>query len=143
MDTESTTLAVSVSRDLAFPPERVFDAWLDPAMVRHWFAPGLGEMVRVDIEARVGGAFHLDQQRGDKVARHWGTYVEIERPQRLVFTWCVDGVDSEDLVTIDIEPAPGGCRVTVTHRMDARFADYGELTRQGWAMMLDGLAAAL
>lgn len=32
---------------------------------------------------------------------------------------------------------------TFTHRMDARFADYGEPTRQGWAAMLDGLAAAL
>lgn len=143
MDTESTTIAVNVSKDLAVPPERVFDAWLDPSLVKHWFAPGLGEMVRVDIDPRVGGAFHLDQQRGDEVARHWGTYVEIDRPRRLVFTWCVDGVDSEDLVTIDIDPTPGGCRVTVTHRMDARFADYRDLTRQGWAAMLDGLAAAL
>lgn len=141
--TPENHFAVSVSRDFTASSERGFDAWLDPAMVRHWFAPGLGEMVRVDIEPHVGGAFYLDQQRGGEIARHWGRYVEIERPRRLVFTWCVDGVDAEDRVTIEIAPTEDGCRVTITHRMDARFADYGDLTRQGWGMMLDSLAGAL
>lgn len=136
-------MAVSVSKDFTASPERVFDAWLDPAMVEYWFAPGLGEMVRVEIDARVGGTFRLDQQRGSEIARHWGTYVEIVRPRRIVFSWCVDGVDGEDLVTIEIAPADGGCRVTITHRMDESFADYADLTRKGWNMMLDGMADAL
>ncbi|MDI5935721.1 SRPBCC domain-containing protein [Halomonas kalidii] len=141
--TDDNHISVSISRDFAASPERLFDAWLDPAMVRHWFAPGLGEMVRVEIDPRVGGTFRLDQQRGDELAQHWGTYVELERPRRLVFSWCVDGVDGEDLVTIDIAPVETGSRLTITHRMEADFAEYADLTRQGWGMMLEGMARGL
>jgi uncharacterized protein YndB with AHSA1/START domain len=133
-------IAVNIVKDFDVPPERVFDAWLDPAMVAHWFAPGLGEMVRGEIDARQGGTFHLDQRRGDGIARHWGTYLEMDRPRRLVFTWWVDGAEGEDIVTIDMAPAGSGCRVTVTHEMDARFADYAGRTGKGWAAMLDGLS---
>lgn len=136
-------LTVSVSRELDVTPERAFDAWLDPGMVEHWFAPGLGPMTRVEIDARVGGAFHLDQRRGEEVARHWGRYLEIDRPRRLAFTWSVDGADGEDVVTIDIEPLERGCRVTVSHRLEARYAEYAEPTRRGWATMLKGLADGL
>ena len=137
------TIAVNVSKAFTALPERIFDAWLDPAMVPHWFAPGLGEMTRVDIDRRLGGVFHFDQRRGDNIARHWGVYLELDRPSRLVFTWCVDGVEDEDIVSIDIVPTETGSEVTVRHQIKAAYADYTELTRQGWATMLDGLARSL
>lgn len=139
-DTEP--FAVQVHKDFGFSPEQVFDAWLDPAMVEHWFAPELETMTRIDIDAREGGMFHLDQQRGDEIARHWGTYREIDRPRRLVFTWCVTG-DEESLVTIDFEPTDTGCRVTLTHEMDPAWADYSEQVQWGWNTMLKGIHVGL
>ena len=141
--TTDNTIAISVTKTFTASPERVFDAWLDPAMVDDWFAPGLGRMTRVDIDPRPGGAFYLDQQRDRGIAKHWGQYLEITRPHRLVFTWCVEGVDSEDTVSIDVTANGTGCSVTVTHRIDAAFERYADLTRQGWTLMLDGMAKGL
>ncbi|RYG41372.1 SRPBCC domain-containing protein, partial [bacterium] len=41
---------------LAFA-DTVFDAFLDPEMARQWFAPGLGEIQKIEIDPTVGGRF--------------------------------------------------------------------------------------
>jgi uncharacterized protein YndB with AHSA1/START domain len=72
--------------------ERVFDAWLDPIKVRSWAAqpvPGMPsfDIRRVEIDARVGGKFTFSDMREEGEAVHWGYYLEIDRPRKLVFTW--------------------------------------------------------
>ena len=84
--------------------EEVFDAWLDPALVREWFGPGLGEMTRVDIDARVGGTFWLVQRRAAGDAVHTGEYLEIDPPRRLVFTWRTPPLTDTSRVIVDIQP---------------------------------------
>ncbi|MEX1198803.1 MAG: SRPBCC domain-containing protein [Pseudohongiellaceae bacterium] len=144
---DTASFTVTVEKNYRFPAEQVFDAWLDPAMVAHWFAPQLGEMVRVDIDAREGGGFHFDQQRGDEIARHWGRYHTIERPHRLVFGWCAgdeaeaeaETDDGSSLVTIDFTPTSTGCSVTLKHEMDPQWSEYEEQVRWGWTTMLNGI----
>ncbi|WP_026820951.1 SRPBCC family protein [Arthrobacter castelli] len=133
------TLDTVVTKQLKSAPEKVFDAWIDPGLVPHWFSPGLGEMVRVETDPRVGGIFRFDQQRREGLARHWGTYLAVERPHRLSFTWCVDEHIEPDTVTIDIAPAASGSIVTITHQMSAEFSGYAEQTASGWGTMLEGV----
>lgn len=137
------TFEVTVQRDFPFPAERVFDAWLDEDLVGHWFAPELGDMVRVEIDARVGGRFRLDQQRAEGIARHWGEYRQIDRPRRLVFTWCVDENEAESLVTMNIEPRDRGCRLRITHRIGMEHAKYRDRVHQGWSRMSRGVEDGL
>jgi len=80
---------VRVTRTIRAPAERVFDAWLDPAMIpRFIVGPDVRdeELVHVQVDARVGGRFSFLVRRGGQAIDHVGTYREIERPRRLVFT---------------------------------------------------------
>jgi len=125
------------------PAEAVFDAWITANKVRHWFGPGLGEMSRIAIDARVGGAFLFGQLRGMEDVHHVGKYKEVERPTRLVFTWEVKGTPHSSVVSIDIAPTGDGCELTLTHSLHAQWADYREKAEASWRKNLDAMAAAI
>jgi uncharacterized protein YndB with AHSA1/START domain len=131
--------------------ERVFDAWLDPAMVRIWAAqpsPGRDhiDVRRVEIDARVGGRFTFSDMRAEGEAVHWGYYREIDRPRRLVFTWFTSEEEERSetsVVTLSIRPlSGGGCEATIVHQMDAKWAEYIQQTETGWGGMLRQIDAA-
>jgi uncharacterized protein YndB with AHSA1/START domain len=139
----SAPFVVKVTRRLDQSPERVFDAWLDPDTVRKWFAPELGPMTRVQIEARVGGKFSIMQKRAGIDVDHVGEYVEVDRPRRLVFTWALPQYsDDVSKVIIEIEKDGKGSRLTLTHEMDPKWAGFAKQTEMGWTHLLEGISKA-
>ena len=136
---------VRVEKRFRHPPERVFDAFLDPATVGDWlFATPGGTMEKVDYDPRPGGSFAIFERRGPDPARHFGRFVEIERPSRVVFDFWVDEApDAPTRVTVRFEPDGDGCRATLTHDLAPAWASYAERTTAGWTMILDGLARTL
>ena len=81
-------LSVNISRDISAPIERVFDAWLDPVMLAQFILPSPGmPQPQVETDAREGGSFRIIMQVGDNRIPHTGTYLELQRPTRLVFSW--------------------------------------------------------
>jgi uncharacterized protein YndB with AHSA1/START domain len=137
------TVTVKVSRRFKASPERVFDAWLDPTKARLFlFATPTGEVVRADIDARVGGRFLIvDRREGEDIA-HEGEYLEIARPRRLQFTFGVPKFSKDySRVSIDIVAVDGGCELTLTH--EGVLAEYADKTPEGWNMIFDGLAGLL
>lgn len=142
MNAESN-VTVRVSRRFSASAERVFDAWLDPEKAGRWlFATPTGQMVRVEIDACVGGQFAFVDRRDGEDVEHVGEYLEIDRPRRLVFTFSVPKYSSVSTrVTIEIQPLGTGCALTLTH--ENVLPDYGTRTEAGWTMILDRLAEAL
>lgn len=71
-------------------------------------------------------------------ARHWGTYLELDRPKKIVFTWIASKSEEGDpsRVTLTIEPEAVGCVATIVHEMDAKWLDYVSRTESGWARIL-------
>nr|WP_294817662.1 SRPBCC domain-containing protein [uncultured Sphingomonas sp.] len=142
----SAPLVLTVTRDFAASAERVFDAWLDPAdAVRFLFATPDGEMIRCEIDPRVGGGFTLTERRPGGDAEHRGRYLEIDRPRRLVFLFAADPAEEGEWtrVSIHITDAADGCTLTLTHEMDPQWAAYEAQTRKGWTMILESLTRIL
>ena len=136
-------VAVRVSKRYEAPPERVFDAWLDRQNAGKWlFATSTGEMLRVEIDARVGGQFNFTERRDGEDIEHTGEYFEIDRPRRLAFNFRVPKFSKEpSLIRIDIAPAASGSELTLVH--EGVFPEYAARTEEGWNGILDGLARLL
>jgi uncharacterized protein YndB with AHSA1/START domain len=136
---------VRVSHRFSASAERVFDAWLDPQKAcKFLFATATGQMVKTEIDARVGGGFIIVDRRDGEDVEHIGTYEQIERPRRLVFRLSVPKYsEDESRVTIEISPLESGCTLTLTHEMRARWAEFRGRTRDGWQRICEALAREL
>jgi len=132
-----------VKRKFNAPAELVFDAWLDADAVGNWlFTTPESKIDSVKIDPRVGGEFEIIDKRGEELTRHIGTYLEIDRPRRLVFTFAVPQYSTEfTTVTIDIARLDSGCELTLTH--EGVLPEWRDKTIDGWTMILNGLAENL
>ena len=83
-----TDLTVNIEKIVNASIDRSFDAWLNPKMLAK-FMRGMPEMseTEVEIDAREGGRFTFIMCLGEEKIPHTGKYLEISRPDRLVFTW--------------------------------------------------------
>ena len=131
--------------------ERIYDAWLNPAKARHWLDAALtelglaAEIRRIEIDARVGGSFFFSDMRDGTEAKHWGTYLELDRPRKIVFTWITDESEEDDpsKVTLAIEPDGQGCIASIVHEMNPSWVEYIPQTEKGWSSMLRAIDAVL
>jgi uncharacterized protein YndB with AHSA1/START domain len=81
-------LSVNINKIIHAPIEKVFDAWLNPEKLSK-FMKGMPDKTDTDVEidAREGGRFTFIMHFGGEELPHTGQYLEIRRPDRLVFTW--------------------------------------------------------
>ncbi len=133
-----------LSRVFKASRERVFQAWTEPHMLEAWFRP-MGQRITVtDLKLQVGGGFHFDMIGPDgEHSSVTGTYLEIVRPERLVFTWISGSTQGEQtLVTLDFIEREGVTEVSLTHD---RLADEAMVLtyRGGWGSCLEFLGELL
>ena len=80
-------LSCHVTQVINAPIERVFDAWLNPDMLSRFMLPMPGmPRPEVEVDGHQGGRFTIYMDVGEEIIPHSGTYLEIDRPNRLVFT---------------------------------------------------------
>lgn len=136
-----------VLRQFPVSAERVFDAWLDPAMLGRWmFGPGVRDerVVRLQTDARPGGSFSFVVERGGAEFDHVGEYLEIDRPRRLVFTWGMrDQLPETSRVTVEITPTADGCSLKLVHEMAPGWEAFADKAAASWNKMLAALETAL
>lgn len=134
MASAKTGTAAEVEIRIAASPETVFDFFTDPDKMIQWMGRS------AELDPRVDGTLRCDIN-GRDVAR--GEYVEVDRPNRIVFTWGWEG----EKPTV----APGGSTVEVTLSRDGEgtqlrlihsdlpSAESAENHSQGWQHYVERL----
>ncbi|HBS26486.1 MAG TPA: SRPBCC domain-containing protein [Gammaproteobacteria bacterium] len=135
-----TDLTVKLNKTIHAPIETVFDAWLDPKLLARFIlpAPGMPEP-KVENDPQEGGKFVIIMEVGDDKIPHSGEYLEVNRPERLVFTWASPCSIDDSTVTLEFSAIDQSTtEIKLTH---IRFID--EETRSdhegGWSNILDKL----
>ncbi len=97
-----TDLTLNISKIINAPIEKVFDAWLNPKMLSQFMMPMPG-MPEPEVENNVqeGGSFTITMHAGDDKLPHTGKYLEINRPDKLVFTWISHCSIDNSIVTLN------------------------------------------
>jgi uncharacterized protein YndB with AHSA1/START domain len=146
--TPSPTLraaSVRVSRQVRAVPERVFDAWLDAGQApRFLLGDRMWDAISSKIEARVGGGFRLVRQRDGEDVEYSGQYLEIDRPQRLVFSLFVEKyAHRDDRVIVELAPLAGESLLVLSHELSLPEPVKRSRIRREWARVLDRLAVLM
>jgi uncharacterized protein YndB with AHSA1/START domain len=128
---------------IASPPERVFQALVDPKLVIQWWGePGIYRCTEFHSDLRVGGKWSSVGVDG-KGQRFQvsGEYLEIARPRLLVSTWAATWTGhAQTKIRWELEPTSDGTLVRIQH---SGFTAYPQLAQsyKGWARMLGWLRA--
>jgi uncharacterized protein YndB with AHSA1/START domain len=123
--------------DLPHPPQKVWRALTDPALLAQWLLP------IVDLKLEPGAAFTFTappQPGWDGVVNC--RFTEIEPLRKLSYTWVVGDMDT--VVTFALAPTESGTRLSLVHsgfkpHQKHNFAG----ARYGWKMMAGRLGDVL
>jgi uncharacterized protein YndB with AHSA1/START domain len=132
-----------IQRNFAASPDRVFDAWTSVEALRRWWPAGAGWTTPVaEVDARVGGALRLVMRdlAGREVGGS-GTYLALDRPHRLAFTWRWDspelGAEAQVVEVTFTDNGDGTTAVVLTNT--GLSAAEAESHRQGWELSFANL----
>jgi uncharacterized protein YndB with AHSA1/START domain len=109
---------------------------LDAESLGSWLRPAGIRETRAETDARVGGTFRIVMVEDESSIVHTGTYLEIDRPRRLVFTWSSPATRFRDsIVTVTFQPSSSSTVVEI-HQVglpdeEAQRSHYG-----GWTDIL-------
>jgi uncharacterized protein YndB with AHSA1/START domain len=114
-----TERGIVIKRRLRARRERVFEAWIDPALMARWFFPDSEWTATVTADVRIGGQYELAMRDpGGGAHRQFGVYREIVPVSRLVFTWsCPELAVVDSVVTVELEDRGDETDLSLTHEL--------------------------
>ncbi len=135
-----TDLTVNLKKTINAPIAKVFDAWLDPAMLTQFILPA-PNMPNPEVinEPKEGGRFEIIMHVGDDKLPHTGTYLVLNRPRQLVFSW--ESAYSTDDSTVTLDFTEVGASETLVELTHLRFLHEEARSDHegGWSLILDHL----
>ena len=142
-----TVPALVIRRTFAASPQRVYDAWTTPGMLKQFMAPEDITVDDVELDLRTGGTFRIGFLKPDgEIWYAKGAYREISPARRLSMTWIWEedepSEERETLLTLEFQPLDGGTEFTLRHELLASEESRTGHER-GWNSMLEKLTAVL
>ena len=135
-----TELSIKINKCIKAPINEVFDAWLNPEILARFMLPSpTMKHSPTSNDTRIDGRFEILMKVGDKQIPHTGTYLEISRPNKLVFTWESPTSIDNSIVTLNFSPLEENkTNIELTH---VRFIDKQRRSNHegGWTQILSTL----
>lgn len=136
-------LTLTVDRLIPAPPERVFNAWLDPKMLVRFMHGGTDVTCKsAETDPRVGGRYRIVMTSEGRDIPHTGIYSDITPHRRLAFSWESPYAGTGSTVAIDFAAEGKGTRVTLT-QVKFPSPDSRDGHHKGWTAILAALAEAM
>ncbi|MDP3209530.1 MAG: SRPBCC domain-containing protein [Rhodoglobus sp.] len=135
-------LSLTVERTFAVDRDTMWQLWTDEAHASRWMRPSLTEYgpTRATIDARVGGQYRFElMYGGTDMSVIAGEYLEVDEPDRLVYTWAWEGDPHVSRVEVRFDAVSDGTRVHILHTTLAS-TESVEAHRDGWVGCLNTLA---
>jgi uncharacterized protein YndB with AHSA1/START domain len=120
-ETRAAALAIHVRHTFAAPRESVFRAWTDPELLKRWWCPPGWAPAEMEIDLRVGGAYRIGMRRlrRDPAVYVHGRFLEVNCPERLVYTWrwqnAFENMPETQVTVMFTDAAYGGTEVVLKH----------------------------
>jgi len=136
------TRELIVVRRLSAPPQRVYEAFVDPDLLVRWMGPRGTSLTACAVDARVGGRFRFELafDGGGSVVLV-GAYRALDPGRRLAFSWGIEGEDDDSEVAVHLVPFESGTALRLEHRGLAMHEL--EQNEAGWNEFFDRLELAL
>jgi uncharacterized protein YndB with AHSA1/START domain len=136
MDATTETAVYERTLSIAAKPETVWEFFVDPEKLMRW------KGIKADLDAQAGGAYYCEVIPGH-TAR--GQFVEVDRPNRLVFTWGWEGQEGvppgSSTIEVELTPDGDGTSLRFVHR-DLPGAEAVASHATGWDHYLPRLEIA-
>lgn len=140
--------SVTVNRVIEAPPERVYDAFVDPDELAAWFPPEGFSCEVHEFDATEGRSFRMSfnaeiEELEPYASTFHGTYEELTPGERIVYTETFEsddpGMAGETTTTITFEEVSEGTEVSVRQEGIPE-AIPPEDANEGWIDSLENLA---
>lgn len=93
----------------------VYNAWINPDIMARWFFAGDDWSAKVEANPRVGGSYRVDMHaKNGEIYSHTGTYLEMQSPERLSFTWNSPSV-KDTTVVLEFVDLGESTEIILTH----------------------------
>ncbi len=110
--------SITVSRVIEAPPERVYEAFLDPEDIAVWSPPDGFRADVQKVEPEEGGSFRIENNAEAEEMEQYshtsqGTYQELKRGEKIVWTDESGEGDDHRTVIITLDSVPTGTEATL------------------------------
>lgn len=125
------------------PIEQTWQAFATAEGLQRWWWSHWDD-VRIQADVRPGGTYRFEAPAAGIMLE--GTYLHVEKPQRLAFTWQwndADGTSADEAVDIRLEPAGQRTRLRLHHSGPWADAAPAASYREGWEFTLGRLDQAV
>lgn len=139
-----TSNELRMTRTIKADQQAVWDAWTQPKQMKNWTCPDPMGAVEVEADLRIGGAFRIVMEVEGNKHIAFGTYREIDAPNRIVYTWDWEDPETamgETVVTVDFLAKGDSTEVVLVHS-GFPAVEAKESHEQGWGaciMRFEGL----